>query len=287
MLVSPADGTEECMTDPAGRTIGPGVALTVVGHSHCACLQGVEADGVAFRLLSFWFIPGAIETNDGQRRFAGAMAAGIAESPPGMPLISSMGGGSHAVLSTAAHPQPFDFVLPEAPDLPLDPEAEILPYAAVRRLLEADVREFLELTEMLATAGRGPVFHVDAPPPVADGAYIRPHMPWEYFPGRRHEISPKWHRYRMWRLNTDIAREHAKRIGVGFIGHPREAEDAEGFLSQAFSQDGVHGDPAYGRLLAARILSVVRDGRMQPGDIAPDPARLAQLIERSGKGRAA
>lgn len=241
--------------------------LVAIGHSHCGCLTAAEAEGVTFKILSFWFIPGALEIEGGTKRLSREVAEQIRP-----PLLSFMGGGAHTVLSLGVHPRPFDFVLPEAPDLPLDEGAEILPYDAVRRRLEADAKEFLDLTEMLLTQVKGPIFHVDTPPPVASGEFMKPHIPWQYFPGRLQEVSSRWHRYRMWRLNTDIARAHARKIGVGFIGHPKTAEDADGFLDPRFCSDGIHGNEAYGDMLAAKIVNVVRHGRFAPGDFAPTHA---------------
>jgi hypothetical protein len=244
------------MTD-AGR-------LVAIGHSHCGCLTDASADGVRFTIISFWFTPNIVEQVEGKPRLNPAVASQLRA-----PVLSMMGGGAHTVLSLAPHPQPFDFILPERPDLPLDPDAEVIPFEVMRRRLLADAQEFLDLTELVRRNVRGAMYHVDTPPPVADADFIRPQVPWQYFPGRREDISPKWHRWKMWRINTELAREHAKRIGIGFIGHPTAAQDGEGFLDQRYCSDGIHGNEAYGDLLARRILDVTRDGKLQPGDFHP------------------
>lgn len=238
--------------------------ITVVGHSHSACLVSTEVAATRFEVLNFWAMPGALETRSGDPRIAEHVIERFTT-----PMISMCGGGAHTVLGLARHPRPFDFILPGAPNLPLDPEAELLPYAAVRRQLEADAREYFVLAHQIVSAAPGPVWHVDVPPPISSAETMRPHIPWSLFPGRNPEISPRWHRYRMWRLNTEISRAWCQQNGVGFIGHVEQAEDEDGFLKADFSDDGIHANRSYGQLLAEKIVAILSNGPAGPKEFAP------------------
>src|SRR5262249_51540942 len=148
---------------PCGRTTSMAALseLVCIGHSHCSSLPE-RAAGIRLTVLNFWRLPDAVTWTAGSPSLRPDIAGQLRA-----PLISLMGGGAHTVPSLGVHPRPFDFILPEAPDLPLDQQAELLPYDAVRQRLEKDVAEFLRLGELVLAMVDGPVFHVDTPPPVA------------------------------------------------------------------------------------------------------------------------
>lgn len=251
---------------------GPGLGadddleLVCIGHSHTGALvTGSEtARGGRFKVLNFWSLPGAVE---GTQELPALRKDIAAQLKP--PLISMMGGGAQTVLSLGRHPRPFDFILPEEANLPLEADVEIVPYDAIRERLIEDWQPFWRLTELVASLVDGPVFHVDSPPPISDPAFIAPHIPWDFFPGRLHEVAPRYHRYRMWRLNTLVMQDYCRKTGIGFICHPPESEDSDGFLQEPFSDDGIHGNACYGALLSNKIRRVILDGEYEPGDIRP------------------
>jgi hypothetical protein len=244
--------------------------LVCIGHSHTGALQAAFLAGAAIRInvFNFWRLPGAIEGTPQQPLLRADIAAQMKA-----PLISMMGGGAQTVLAICAHPRPFEFILPSAPGLPRDEFAELVPYEAVKARLADECAQFWKLTGLVASLVDGPTFHVDCPPPIADNAFITPHMPWSMFPGRLHEVAPPFHRYRMWRLNTELAKEYCLKTGIGFIAHPKQCEDGEGFLQQQYSDDGIHGNAAYGVALADKISSVVRAGRYETDDLPPTQLR--------------
>jgi hypothetical protein len=207
-----------------------------IGHSHVVALtSGASVAGVTIDTINFW------DTGDPWVREGNAiqLRSDLAERVlRGQIVLSVIGGSAHTVLGMVEHPRPFDFVLPSDPDIPIEEGREIIPAGAVRaKLSEIAAPYFAQLPGLLATTA-SPIFHLEPPPPVADEARIAPFVPWPNFPGQPRQIAPKWLRYKLWRLHSEL-------IGSA----PLAAMDEEGFLAKDFDQDGAHANAAYGALV--------------------------------------
>lgn len=226
--------------------------MLCVGHSHVACVaRAATARGVALQALNFWEMPGAIERDDGPPRFTPALEQRLRQHDG--PLFSLIGGAVHGVVGMLVHPRRFDFVLPWEPDLPLDPAAEVLPALAVRAILESLMTEYLALMTELRLLCRGPMFHLEAPPPYADAQRMHADIPWALYPGMCQEISPASMRYKLWRLHSRIVRDWCDAAGVTFVACPSPAIDAGGFLREPYYGDGAHANEAYGELVLGQM----------------------------------
>ncbi|HXT68220.1 MAG TPA: hypothetical protein VN700_00585 [Vicinamibacterales bacterium] len=169
-------------------------------------------------------------------------------------VFSVIGGDPHHTLGLVAHPRPFDFVLPEVPDLPLDPHAEVVPYDGVRAALAEVARPHLDLTLRVRNAAMGKLIQLEAPPVAADDDRLRRDVPWKFFHGRR-TIAPRWLRYKLWRLHSQIIGKFCRDEGIGFVRCPGEAFDEDGFLAAAYYQDAMHVNARYGELVVRQMLA--------------------------------
>src|SRR6185369_14520715 len=106
-------------------------------------------------------------------------------------LFSFIGGGGPVAISLLAHPRRFDFVLPQAVALPLDPQGEILPVDAVTAILRRKIQPFLDLMLHARSLVQHRLVHLQSPPPCADAQPALAHIPWQLFPGMTREISPR------------------------------------------------------------------------------------------------
>jgi hypothetical protein len=226
--------------------------LLCIGHSHLHCVQAASAEtGIAIDAVNFWDDNSVVVgypdepalTADLQQRFRAHAGT----------IFSFVGGGAHSVVGLVSHPRRYDFVLPEAPSLPLDPQSEVIPVDAVRAMLLEHVRPFLKLMDHVHSLARQRLVQVEPPPPCGDAQRMRPHIPWPLFPGMLKEIAPKSLRYKIWRLHSDIVATHCAQRGIGFLAHPRHAVDVEGFMLAEFFHDGIHANGRYGALLLQQM----------------------------------
>lgn len=222
--------------------------MLCVGHSHVACVaKAARAASVPLLALDFWAIPDAIIRDDGPPRFSRLLVTQLQQHDG--PVFSFIGGAAHGVIGMLVHPRRFDFVLPWAPGLPLDPEAEVLPAMAVRGILEAAMVEYLSLLDQLRELCTGALFHVESPPPYADAQRMHGDIPWGLYPGMLHEISPAWTRYKLWRMHSCIVEDWCRANNVEMVSAPTLAMDADGFLRESYYGDGAHANDAYGALV--------------------------------------
>jgi hypothetical protein len=223
----------------------------VVGNSHIACVlraaadANFDVDAVAFKLArnleDLDRIP--VDFNELTREASKTIAGGG-------PVFSFF--GAHRALGLRRHPEPFDFVLATEPDLPLEPDAALVPLGAMRAVIVAQLTRNMEALERVVELARGPVYQFEAPPPPNQS----------YLEGRR-EFSA-WAgpllRYKLWRLHSEIAREHAERCGARFVEHPPEAVDDEGFLRTELCADMMHANDQYGALVLRQIEALIASG---------------------------
>lgn len=173
----------------------------------------------------------------------------------GGPVFSFVGGIRYLSLGVARHPRPFDFVLPAAPDLPLDPEAELLPSLALREKLVQEDGRHLETLERIAEIADGPVYQFESPPPPPQN-WLEKKSAKKTSRDRTHELPSPYVRYKLWLLYSEIVREIAERAGVRFVPHPQEAVDTDGFLKEGLSKNPTHANSRYGALVYRQLRSL-------------------------------
>ena len=94
---------------------------------------------------------------------------------------------------------------------------------------------------------------MESPPPCADAQQALAHIPWQLFPGMSKDISPRYLRYKVWRLHSEIVASFCADHDIRYAGHPPQAVDHEGFLLSEFSHDGIHTNGRYGALLLRQM----------------------------------
>ena len=169
--------------------------------------------------------------------------------------VAMFGGNEHAAMSLINHPQRFDLVLPEAPELPLQPGAELLPAGLVLAMLEAWIAPHVQALAAYRAVVAGRLVHVDAPPPVPSEAHIRQYpSSFDALIAAR-GVSPALVRYKFWRLHSRLWRAACARLGVEFITVPAQMCDAGGMLIEAaWNPDPTHGNALYGSAVIAKLL---------------------------------
>ncbi|CAM3247461.1 hypothetical protein [Asticcacaulis taihuensis] len=166
--------------------------------------------------------------------------------------ISMFGGNAHNALTLLEHPRPFDFILPEAPDLPRIAGAELVPADYIAAFLLRLAYRYILNAETLRNATDRPVYHLESPPPIGDDKFVTSHLE-QYFRDQTTEaepkIAPRILRYKLWRLHSRIIQGASESRNITFVASPPEAQDDEGFLRpEGYGNDSTHAGPGYADL---------------------------------------
>ncbi len=176
------------------------------------------------------------------------------------PILSFVSGVQHVQIGLRrlyypAEP-PFDFVLPEAPHLPLDQGAEIIPFDAMWQVMRRWFSPRLKILRRLTRLAPGRVVQFVPPPPAPDS--------WVEALVRRHKgatpvgLPSRVLRWKLWRLTADVFRQHAGTFGARFVDCPPQAVDADGFMRDELVRNLTHGNQAFGALVLDQIRGLLR-----------------------------
>ena len=174
-------------------------------------------------------------------------------------IFSLFGGGHHAALTLLRHPRPFDLVLPDQPQLPIEPGSDILPAGYVEgilmQLLPASLKSVIAIKRAFPDVR---CTQVECPPPNGDDAWVlenigewfKQHMP----PERLEHTTARLVRYKVWRIYSSVFRREVAKAGVDYLKCPAEGSDPDGFLKpEYFGGDATHASATYGRLVLDQI----------------------------------
>jgi hypothetical protein len=239
-------------------------SVLLFGVSHIAALKSAQAarNAASFDLPTFELIPKylPIVTHVEGRQallpdIEPDLRRAVEESPPAL-VIGAFWGDQHFFMSTANLPRRLDFVLPSEPDLPLDPDAEIVPYDLIYDYVRYHCVYSQLLIEATLRVTSAPLYLVPAPPPVADFAAIPGGSSNKHIDGlvARHGLAPALLRYKFWRLASDIYTQMAATTGVKTLPAPPQSLATDGFRRAEYnSTDWIHGNSAYGELVLRQI----------------------------------
>jgi hypothetical protein len=242
----------------------PRAPILAIGASHLVALQGAarqigSAPRIAFVQLRDARYRGAIERGgDGKPSLGWSLAEDVAE-PSRKLIVSLIGGNKHNILGLLNHPRPFDFVLPDEPDLPFTEGAECVPVELVADSLTRRAANEFDLLRTIRAATTVPMVHMESPPPNPSVAHIRRH------PGVFRDridalgVAPAHLRYKLWRVHSSVVRAACADAGIQFVPAPREALDAHSMLRKAaWADDPTHGSAWYGALVLKQIAAIAR-----------------------------
>ena len=224
--------------------------MFLLGHSHIVQLEGAAtALALSYRSLNLWGFGRPVLYDQPRPRLNPDLACRLDDF-----VVSAVGGSAHDIIGLAQHPRPFDLVLPERPDLPLIPGAEIVPAHALTEAIRSRMEdEQLDLVRLLVEPGRR-VIHVESPPPSAPDARLAEEMGMmPYAPEPHLGPSPVWLRHKLWRLHSAIVREACEAAGVEFLPYPEAAVIDGCYLRPELYQRPCHANAAYGELVFGQL----------------------------------
>jgi hypothetical protein len=182
--------------------------------------------------------------------FLEAICERITELEPAAIVLSLLGAEPY-LRGVINDPRPYDFVLPDRPELGLSPNTELIPYDPVAQRFRDELRWQFDIVVSLREFRDLPLYHIEAPPPVADPKLMEPTV---Y--GRIRERMEEFgcpsvtFRYKAWLLFAAMCKDICAELGLSYVEGPPESRDAQGFLAERYFKDGVHGTDEYGSLIA-------------------------------------
>lgn len=236
-------------------------SVLLVGHSHIDALIAGHADpasptGLALHVVhgrdaayAPWaqWVDGAIVVNPA---LGSSIADTIGRLRPEVVAVS-VDGSQHLLMID--NRRRFDFVLPGHEDLPLEPDAEIVPYDLMREVFGHEQRNVLRLLSAVRDLASVPVVFPSVPPPPE---FIGAHMP-KMREAMLEAGSPGVAvRVRLWTLYMDVVREYCDGIGVTFLPPPPGTQGTYGHLLPEYDGDGLHANGAYGAKVLHQIVAV-------------------------------
>lgn len=223
----------------------------LIGHSHSeAIFAAANARGLDVAGYNFWLAPQPAVTEAGLHpHLQSVLRQG--------PVFSAVGGAVYVMVGLVQHPEPFDFVLPERPDLPFIEGARPLPVAAVEDAMLDQLDHYHRILGFMRAGADGPMRHFEAPPPAADNAMVLADVPWMFFPNLTREVSPPWLRWKLWRLESALTRAFCAQRDIEFVPCPAVAQDEDGFLRSDYYRDATHANDAYGVLVAEQLAALL------------------------------
>jgi hypothetical protein len=244
----------------------------IIGHSHIGALTHAlarrdtsvsdERAPLHVGLYEAWKYNGEppylTKAPDGTDHFNPAILASVAGLEAGRSeasFFTLFGGNGHSVVALVRHPRPFDFVLPEAPDLPLDPDAELVPVRYVGSILQGLLDPFLYQLYCLRKATQSPVLAFEAPPVNGDADYLSPRLDAFFTQGGGDRmIGAKHMRLKTRLLQTQLQARICTENGIELIPPPAASLDPEGFMvPECYGSDATHAGEFYGELLLHQI----------------------------------
>ena len=237
--------------------------LLVIGNSHVEAVgQRYQADLAEGRTPAMPIeVVNVLEPEFRPLLEGGVLNAAVVarlDHPDNGLVVSMLGGNDHNVLGLVNHPIPFDFVLPERPDLPLTPGADPIPSRLVRDQLRRRM-EILSYLKVIRDHARQPMIHLESPPPIPDEDHIRRHPRIFRESIAEHGVAPAVLRYKLWRVHSEIFREACEAADITFLPVPADMQDADGMMIPgAWNPDPTHGNLFYGARLIEQLVDYYR-----------------------------
>ena len=170
--------------------------------------------------------------------------------------VSLLGGNDHSIMGMVNHPQPFDFVLPQVPELAVDEACDILPAGLLQEELARRIAPHLKILKIYRDLVSGRLVHVESPPPIPSVHIVAyPRSLCEQI--TQLGVAPALLRYKLWRLHSGLYAQACSTLGVDFCPVPTEMQDADGMMIEAaWNHDPTHGNAIYGAAVIEKLSSL-------------------------------
>lgn len=176
-------------------------------------------------------------------------------------LVSVVQGNFYNIIGLFQTNGPFDFVVPGAEILPLDAKAALVPYGAVRALIEEQASEMKQFLTYLTKLGHEHVAHINAPPPIESESFIIEDLTEKKaFEGEWADLTSAATRLKLWMTQKTVVEEMCGELGIACLNAPQSTQDEHGFLKKEYWKDAVHANEHYSAMVLKDLERVVMEG---------------------------
>ena len=172
-------------------------------------------------------------------------------------LFVTMRGEEYYHSSLAGVADPFDFLLPERPDLILVPGRTVIALDVIQDQLSRHLkRTVLELQAIRLFCPRLRIVRIIPPPPSSSEA-LRQWTTAQQIAEHATQQLPTSVRLKLWLLYADMLEKSTVGLGLDTLPVPAEATHELGTLLYEYMGDFIHGNAAYGALVCRQISALV------------------------------
>ncbi|MES1201522.1 MAG: hypothetical protein ABUS57_08745 [Pseudomonadota bacterium] len=181
-------------------------------------------------------------------------------------VMLSYGGNEHNAHFLCAVQPPFDFMLADEPDAPLDTSAQVLPETMIDAWFALFGTGLREALAPIMACGPREIFVLGTPAPKRDEAHLRQAIVRE--PGLMAKaeaigmsaetlrFTPAYLRRKLWKKLQSAYAATARELGGDFIPVPPDSLDADGLLKAEYqTPDATHANFQYGALARAHFVA--------------------------------
>ena len=158
-------------------------------------------------------------------------------------IFLCVAGNAHQIFSLVNHPTPFDFVLEDEPDLPLQPYYETVPYSLVAESLKAQ-GGYPESIRMLRAFNKffinKKIVQCALPPVIPSEMHIREYAGQFKEMIEKYGITPEIIRYKHWRLHSKLIGIECNNLGIQYLPVPSSMIDEQGFFRKKSLEFRLH-----------------------------------------------
>lgn len=240
--------------------------MNVVGFGHsygwalkraAASLEPVDDICFTFPLVGSKALPSelCVSSPDGLNACAAIDEALLRLGRGSCVFASALFGNHHNIVGLLEKPDAWGLGWVDQ-DITLSSPKRMLSSKAFEAFMRDRLRTFSEL--LASIAARPDVvtaIHFSSPPPVRSNVKFRSEAL------ASETISDPLLRLALWRAQQDVIESICEECGTMVIGVPSKVVDSDGYLLEQFSEDGVHGNTAFGRLQLFDAIDVLRGAR--------------------------
>jgi hypothetical protein len=169
-------------------------------------------------------------------------------------LVSMVQGNYYNIVGLVQDGEAFDFVIPGREELPMLPDAKIIPFGAIWETVERETLELEAFLRRLTKLKYAGVIHVNAPPPIKSSEFIREELAKKGSADSNGiQVTDPAVRLKLWIVQRRVLETLGRRLKFSCIHFPPDTVEGGGFLRKPFWKDAVHANEKYAALLLRQI----------------------------------
>ncbi|MFS0710744.1 hypothetical protein [Brevundimonas phoenicis] len=162
------------------------------------------------------------------------------------------GGSGHVILGLQRLSPAFDFVYAGAPNLPIEPNAMILPMDLVSAALDAHMAPYMLQLKALRRMIKQPIICLETPPPYEDDAYVASHLG-SYIASPENVVGAPLRR-KLFLLHSQKVRNFCEENEIEYMSCPPQTLTDDGYLvREGYGEDATHANLWYGEQVLRQI----------------------------------